>query len=127
MRVIDKNGYTLDNPDLLLGRLVPDRVVIAHHEAQSAIQAHEGEGHYSTVRKYPNGGMDVEWVWDVEPLEAVPAKEAYDEYEAVLRYIPYTQDELERNKTKTPAAADERLYALLEYVAMMADIDIEEV
>ena len=82
----------LENPDLALGYLLDDTLFIAHHEA---IEAVEEQGHYETVAEYPNGGKDVVWVVDVP---AVEAREAYDEYEDIKVYIPYTEEELEVRK-----------------------------
>lgn len=131
MRIINADGVDIINPDLTKGRLVPDRAFVAHHEAVEAVAGH---WHYETVKEFPNGGKEVKKVWDVEPVEG---RAAWDEYEDVQRYIPYTPEELaaieaERNKPQPPtleelAAENERLSALLEYVAMMADVDIEEV
>ena len=61
---------------------------IAHHEAQEEIQQ---QSHYEIEKEYPNGGKDLKEVIDVEYQ---PAKEAWDEYEDVLVYIPYTEEEL---------------------------------
>jgi hypothetical protein len=91
MRVFDETKTNeLTEYDLEKGYLKDDRIFIAHHEAVEAV---EGEGHYETVNTYPNGGKDVEWVIDVA---AVAAKEAYDEYEDIKIYIPYTEKELEK-------------------------------
>lgn len=93
MRIFDKDKlYELKDPDLTLGYLQDDTLFIAHHAAVSAI---EEQGHWNTIRKYPNGGKDVEWIVDVP---AVEAKEAYDEYENIKVYIPYTESELKKCK-----------------------------
>lgn len=82
----------LENYDLTAGYLKSDKLFVAHHEA---VEAREGEGHYVTITEYPNGGKDVEWVWDIEPQEA---REAYDEYEDIQIYIPYTESELKERE-----------------------------
>lgn len=85
MRVFDESKTReLTEYDLSAGYLKPDKRVIAHHEAQEAV---EGQFHYETIKEYPNGGKDVKKVWDVEPQEA---REAWDEYEDIQIYIPYT-------------------------------------
>lgn len=89
MKIIDKNGEIVVNPDLNLGRLRPDKLLIAHHPARPEVQE---QSHTEVVRTYENGGKDLIRVVDV-PF--TPAKEAWDEYEDVLRYIPYTPQELE--------------------------------
>ena len=88
MRILDLNGMELENPDLSLGYLTEDKILIAHHEAVEAV---EEQWHYETVAEYPNGGKDVAKVIDAPGVEA---KDAWDEYETVQRYVPYTEEEL---------------------------------
>ena len=88
MRILDEKGLEVQNPDYEKGYLKEDRHLVAHHEAVEAV---EEVGHYETVAEYPNGGKDVAWVVDTPGVEAV---EAWDEYEDILRYIPFTEAEL---------------------------------
>lgn len=88
MRILDENNIEIENPDLTKGYLKQDSLFICHHEA---IEEVIEQGHFETVREYPNGGKDVEWVIDVP---AVEAKEAYDEFEEVQRYVLFTEVEL---------------------------------
>ena len=88
MRILDSNNHELTNPDLTLGHLQEEEIFIVHHEAVEAV---EEIGHYEVVDEYPNGGKDVEWVIDVP---GVLAKEEWDEYETIQRYIPFTEEEL---------------------------------
>lgn len=88
MRILDENGVEISSPDLEKGYLQDDRIFVAHHEAVEAV---EEQWHYETIAEYPNGGKDVEKVVDVP---GVPAQEAWDEYEDILRYIRYTDDQL---------------------------------
>ena len=88
MRVLDVNDIEVEAPDLEKGYLKEERLFIAHHEA---VEAAEEEGHWETVAEYPNGGKDVNWVVDVPPVEA---EEAWDEYEDILRYVLYSEEEL---------------------------------
>lgn len=95
--------------DLTLGKLVKDKLFVAHHEAVAAVAAqtvkekvaayqaegqsveqHDGK-YFLVVAQYPNGGKDLE---EIFPTEAVPAQEAYDEYEDIYVYTPYTETEL---------------------------------
>ena len=93
MRVFNKNKtIELTEYDLRKGYLCDDKLFVKHHDA---IEAVEEQGHYEVVKEFPNGGKTVEWVVDVP---AVEAKEAYDEYEEIQVYIPYTEEELEENK-----------------------------
>lgn len=95
--------------DLTLGKLVKDKLFVAHHEAVAAVAAqtveekaaaYQAEGqsveqhngtYYLVVAQYPNGGKDIE---EIFPTEAVPAQEAYDEYEDIYVYTPYTEQDL---------------------------------
>ena len=88
MRIFDENNVEITSPDLSLGYLVQEEMFVAHHEAVKAV---EEQWHYETVKVYPNGGKDVEKVIDVPGVEA---KEAWDEYETIQRYIRYTDEEL---------------------------------
>ena len=79
-----------------------------------AIEAVEEQGHWETIREYPNGGKDVDWIVDVP---AVEAQEAWDEYEDILRYVLYTEEELaeieeEKQKAEEEAKLEERIRAL---------------
>ena len=104
----------LESYDLTLGHLQSDKLT-THHEA---IEGVEEVGHYETIAEYPNGGKDVKWVVDVA---GVKAKEAYDETEDILIYIPYTDNELTRiNAEKTIEANKELLeesdYAIIKFM-----------
>lgn len=99
MRIFDVNGIEIESPDLEKGYLKPDSLFIMHHEAVEAV---EERGHWVTIAEYPNGGKDVEWCVDVEAVEAV---EEWAEYEDILRYIEYTEEELAERK-----AAEEEAY-----------------
>lgn len=88
MRIFDENDNELLKYDSVKGYLKNDKRFVKHHEKLEAIQE---EGHWETVAEYPNGGKDVEWVIDVPGVEA---KDAWDEYEDILRYVPFTEQEL---------------------------------
>lgn len=123
MRIIDINGNEITSPDLNLGKMVEEQIFVAHHEA---IEAVEEQWHYEVIAEYPNGGKDVKRVIDIP---AVEPKDAWDEYETVQRYMPYTEEELAeieaiRNK---PTQLD-RIEAQVAYLAMMTgNTDILEV
>lgn len=53
--------------------------------------------HYETIKEYPNGGKDVKKIIDIPEIEAV---EEHDETEEILVYIPYTEQELEKQKAQ---------------------------
>ena len=88
MKIFDSNNVELESPNLSLGYLTEDKILIAHHEAVEAV---EEQWHYETVAEYPNGGKDVAKVIDDPGAEA---KDAWDEYEIIQRYVPYTEEEL---------------------------------
>lgn len=77
--------------DAETGHLKPDKLLLKHHEA---VFATEGVGHYQ-YNYYPNGGADRTWVWDVEPQEG---KDAWDEYEDIAVYVPFTAEELQAKR-----------------------------
>lgn len=96
MRILDMNNNEIASPDLALGRLEKESLLIQHHEAREAIKE---VGRYEVVAEYPEtGGKDVVWVVDVP---GVPACDAWDEYEEIMRYIPYTAEELEEMNMPT--------------------------
>lgn len=92
MRIFNQRNEEIQSYDEALGYLVDDRILIRHHEATEAV---EEQGHYEVAKLYPNGGKDLKWVVDVEEVKA---KDAYDEYEDILRYIPYPQEYLIETK-----------------------------
>ena len=107
MRILDQNGNELDpgSVDYEKGHLEGDRLFIRHHEAVEAV---EEVFHYEYV-VYPNGGRDRDKVIDIPAVEAA---DAWDEYEDILRYVPYTEEELEERRKAEERQA--RLDALLD-------------
>ena len=90
MRVFNEDKtQELKEYDLNKGHLKLDKLFIRHHEAVEEIKE---QWHYETIAEYPNGGKDVEKIIDV-PYQA--PQEAFDEYEDIYVYIPYTYEELE--------------------------------
>lgn len=84
----------ITNPDLEKGYLQNDKLLIAHHEAQEEVQE---QTHEELLHEYPNGGKEYIEVIDV-PYQ--PAKEAWDEYEDIQVYIPYTEEEIAQIKAE---------------------------
>lgn len=89
MRILDSNNNEILDPNEEFGYTQEETILIAHHDAVLPV---EEQGHYEVVAIYPNGGRDLAWVVDVEGVEA---EEAWDETEDILRWIPYTQEELD--------------------------------
>lgn len=71
------------------GTVIEDTLIIHHEEEPEIIEVPE-EGHYETLREYPNGGKDVKWVVDVPAVKGQAKKEAYDEEEIIYVYKPYS-------------------------------------
>lgn len=115
--------------DLVLGHLVADKLFIKHHEAipsspaKSAAQVAEelrAQGkqveeirgkYYQIVKVYPNGGRQVK---EVAPQAQVIAKEAYDEYQNILVYKPYTAVELLENRKEQLRGWREQYFAIID-------------
>lgn len=90
MRILDKDGNELD-PDSLdysKGTLKDEKIFVKHHDAQPYVEEVKEK---KVLRTYPNGGKDIDWVIVTPGQEA---KDAYDEYEDIQRWTPYTADEL---------------------------------
>lgn len=110
MRIFDENGIAIESPDMDKGYLKDDSLFICHHEDVAAV---EEQGHWEIVREYPNGGKDVEWIIDVPSVEA---QESWDEYESILRYVLYTEEELAEIEEARKRSAD---YRVIELEAML--------
>jgi hypothetical protein len=108
MKILDQQGNEILNPDLTKGHLETDKLTI-HHDAVESVAE---QSHLRTVRTYPNGGKDMEKVVDVS---GIVGHDAYDEYEDIQRYIPYTAEELAAiEKQKNTPTIPDRLAAVEE-------------
>lgn len=111
MRILNQSGEEISAYDPELGYTIEDQVLVQHHDAVEAV---EEQGHYEVVTEYPNGGKDVAWVVDVR---AAPAVAAYDEYEKILLYVPFTETELaEREIQQLKNKLTETDYVILKIV-----------
>ena len=81
------------NYDLSKGYLKND--TITRHI--NAVVGQKEVFHYETIKKYTNGGKDVKKVIDIPEVKAV---EEHDETEEILVYIPYTEQELEKQQAQ---------------------------
>ena len=97
----------IEHPDLTLGYLRPGTRT-EHHEAVEGVQE---VWHYETVAEYPNGGMDVRKVMDVQGVEA---QAAWDEEIPIQIYVPYTQEERDRMEAERNKPTTEERVAQLE-------------
>ena len=121
MRILDKNNVEITAPELSLGHLVEEEVFLAHHPAVEAVRE---QWHYETVYEYLNGGKDVVKVVDVPGVEA---KDAWDEYETIKRYVPYTEEELAaleeaRNKPTLESRVETLETTTDDMILLMADL-----
>lgn len=110
MKVYNQNKtQVLQAYDLTQGKIVADKLLVAHHDATPAIEGktaeevaqeleasgqkiyRKGDKVFLVLKEYPNGGQDVK---TIKPVEAIPAKDAWDEYEDIYVYTPYTETEL---------------------------------
>lgn len=71
--------------DLEKGHLIHRKHLIAHHPA---IEASEAITHKDYIEFIVSGGIEI---IDVIDKEAIEGKDAYDEYEDCLQYIPYSE------------------------------------
>ena len=107
MRVLDNDGNEITDVDTGAGKLTPDRVLTAHHEATDAVPE---ASHEEVIWQDPDNPESriVRKVVD-SPYQA--AVGAWDEYEDVMRFVPYTDDELAeieaRREADAAAAAEE--------------------
>ncbi len=133
MKIYDAALETeLQNPDLTLGKLETAQRVTVHHDAVPASVRYEVMADTITA-DCPEG---------LQQEITTPAQEAYDEYEEVQRYVPYTDAELAEIAAKAEAAAKaaeqaakeeatrrdaaEKLNAQVTYTAMMTDTMLPE-
>jgi len=84
MKVYNKEKtQVLEEYDLTKGHLLEDYIDLPE------VQEVKEQGHYETIKEYPNGGKDVKWVVDIKGVEYQPAKR-----EKILVYTLYTSKEL---------------------------------
>ena len=107
MKIYNKEKtQIIDNPDLTVGYLDSDFILV-HHDAEyihhDAVECVEEQGHFEILAEYENGGVSRMWVVDVPEVEAEDAwdelvHEAYDAEEEIRVYIPYTTEQLKEIK-----------------------------
>lgn len=116
MKIYDENNMEIASPDLDKGYLTQEQRLVAHHDA---VETMEEVGHYEVIAEYPNGGKDVEWIVDTP---GVAAQDAWDEYETVQVYHPFTAEEIAARNAPTQL---DRIEAQVFYTAMMTDTLME--
>lgn len=127
MKVYNKEKTEiLETYDTTKGFLKPDKILKEHHEAVSGISAEEkakelikngakiekiGGKLYEVKAIYENGR-------EVEEIKAIPAKAAYDEYEDIKVYIPYTKEEIEERDKGTQIFAQKKYLSDTDYIVL---------
>ena len=102
-------------PEEGLGYLTEETIITAHHEA---VEGREPQWHFEVARTFPNGGRTMVKVVDVPGVEPVPA---WDETEDILRWNPYTTEELAARAAEAAA----RQAAEIEAMTVRASDNIE--
>lgn len=120
MRIFDEQDNLLETYDEREGWVREEKRFARHHEAVDAVAE---QGHFETVAEYPNGGKDVEWIVDVPGVEA---KQAWDEYEDILRFLPFTPVQLTQNQIaelkQKLFATDYKILKIVEGAATLAEM-----
>lgn len=97
MKIYDATlEHELQNPDMTLGKLETAKRVTVHHEAVPASVRYEVMTRTVTA-DFPDG---------LRQEITTPAQDAWDEYEEVHRYVPYTDAELADIAEKAQAEKD---------------------
>nr|DAH90981.1 MAG TPA: hypothetical protein [Bacteriophage sp.] len=97
MKIYDATlEHELQNPDMTLGKLETAKRVTVHHEAVSA----------SVRYKVMPGTVTSDCPDGLRQEITTPAQDAWDEYEEVQRYVPYTDAELADIAKKAQAEKD---------------------
>lgn len=89
MRILDEQGRELEYVDESKGYAKPETIVIQHHdEVEFKPAVYEDV----FVEEYPNGGKLYEHRLVSDQVEHV---DAYDDTEDIIRFVAYTQEELD--------------------------------
>lgn len=100
MKIYDENlEHELSAPDLDAGHLVSGKRFVAHHEAVA--RAYHYEVMAETVTETRPEGLRCE-------VEDSPAQSAWDEYEDVQIYVPYSAEELAKMAAEKAAAEEKQ-------------------
>ena len=103
----------LTNPDLKKGRLEPAKRFVEHHAAV------ERTFHYEILADTVGIDPSLPDGWRKE-VEDMAAREAYDEYEEVQKYVPFTDAELAEIAEKAEAEKAQAEKAAAEAAAAKA-------
>ncbi len=92
-----------------------EAALLAAAGEETEIVGHVERKYYLVLAEYPNGGRDVQ---EIKPTEAVPAKEAWDETEAIQVYIPYTEEELAAIEARKAIAEAKAYLEKTDYIVL---------
>lgn len=122
MRIIDELGGNVTDPDLTLGKLIPERILIERHAAQSEQERIEEPDESNVIEEFFNeDGVSIGKTIGFKVVQEYrPASAAWDEYEDVMRYVLYTSDELAAMAAAKAAEEEARLKAEEEAAAAKA-------
>ena len=88
MRTVTTDGTEVQSPDLELGFVEQGKLFVQHHDETPYVPAQYTE---ELVEEYDNGGKLYK---TVETSPEVPYQPAWDEYEDVYFYYPYSEEQL---------------------------------
>lgn len=118
MRIFTKEGLELETYDSSLGWVRPHKRLVKHHPAVDFVQE---VFHYEVIAQYSNGGRDLQKVVDIPGVEASPA---WDEYEDILLYTPYTEEALQSTELSTPQEDMDSLLVDHEYRLTLLELGV---
>lgn len=88
MRTVTTDGTEVQSPDLELGFVEQGKLLVQHHDETPYVPAQYTE---ELVAEYDNGGKLYK---TVETSPEIPYQPAWDEYEDVYFYYPYSEEQL---------------------------------
>ena len=118
MKILNEQNEEVQDPDLELGHLEPEKLLIQHHDAVEYVAPVYGE---RKVAEYDNGGILNE-TYLISP--EVPAQAAWDEYEDIQKYILYTEEELA--EIQAQKEAEEQAQKEAEEAARKAEAEAQQ-
>lgn len=114
MRIFNKaKTQELHNVDLTNGKLVADKLFIAHHDYVPV--------EFHTERVWNNE----EQFWDEIVVIDRKSQNAYDEYEDIQVYIPYTAEEKQQVYKERIVAKIRTRYDINDEIALTNDRDVK--
>ncbi len=110
----------LENPDLQMGRLVPDKLLVRVVPEQKEVKE---TFHYKVVKEYANGGREVQKVID-NPY--VPNVKEHAEYKDIMVFVPYTAEEILQNKKTELRQWRQQCFEIIDRATWFASLTEQE-